>query len=210
MSQHIRILQSFRRLTVAQLIATSGAVIKGMTGNAVFANPPVDLKTAEAALDDLNAAVAAQPNGGPAATAHKDNSREALIAILRKLAHYVQDNCSGDAAAVLNAGFTVATFTKASSPLDKPVIVGIDFGNTTELVVKVNPVTRAKCYDVRYAAIGVGGSPDAWLSAGQFTNSKSMAVNGLTPGTTYAFQVRAVGGRTRYGGWSDSVAHFCA
>ena len=59
---------------------------------------------------------------------------------------------------------------------------------------------------MRYAAIGAGGSPDAWQSAGLFTNSRSMTGNGLTPGTTYAFQIRAVGsaGLTD---WSDSVAH---
>lgn len=209
MAQQIRILQSYRQQPDAQLIAAAGAVIKGMAGNAVFAVPPVDLKAAEAAVDELNAAIASQLNGGPAATAHKNNKRAELIAILARLAHYVQDNCRGDAATVLNAGFTVAASSRASSPLEKPGIASIDFGNTAQLVVKVNPIARAKCYEVRTAVIGVGGAPGAWQSAGLFTNSRAMTIGGLTPGTTYAFQVRAIGGSTGATDWSDPVSHVC-
>jgi fibronectin type III domain protein len=206
MSKHIRILQSYKRQTDGQLIAAAGAVIQGMTGNAAFPSPPVDLKTAQAAADEFSAAAAAQVQGGTAATAIKKTRRAALIAILAKLAHYVQDNCDEDPAAVVRAGFTIVSFGRTPSLLEKPVIAGIDFGKTTQLVVKINRVVRAKCYELRYAAIGVGGAPDAWQNAGLFTNSRSMTVNGLTPGTTYAFQVRAVGsaGLTD---WSDSVAH---
>ena len=42
--------------------------------------------------DDLNAALAAQLNGGPAATADKKNKKEALIGLLRRLRPYVEDN----------------------------------------------------------------------------------------------------------------------
>jgi chitodextrinase len=37
-----------------------------------------------------------------------------------------------------------------------------------------------------------------------------MSVNGLTPGTTYVFQVRAVGGSTGYSDWSNPVSRMCA
>jgi len=209
MAQHIRVLQSYRQQTDAQLIAAAGAVIKGMTGNAVLASPPVDLKAAEAAVNELNAAIAAQPNGGPAATAHKNNKRSELIGILSKLAHYVQDNCGGNPAAVLDAGFTFATSSRTSSPLQKPAIVSIDFGSTTQLVVRVNPVARAKCYEVRTAALDTGGAPGPWQIAGLFTNSRAMTIAGLTPGATYAFQVRAIGGSTGATDWSDPVSHVC-
>ena len=36
-----------------------------------------------------------------------------------------------------------------------------------------------------------------------------MIVTGLTPGTVYAIQVRALGGTTGSGDWSDPVAHMC-
>jgi hypothetical protein len=58
-----------------RLITTAGVVINGMTGNPAFHSPPVDLKTVQAAVDDLNAAMAAQSQGGPAATAEKKNKK---------------------------------------------------------------------------------------------------------------------------------------
>ena len=46
-----------------------------------------------------------------------------------------------------------------------------------------------------------------WQSGGLFTNSRSIPVNGLTPGANYNFQVRAIGGATGYSDWSDPVGH---
>jgi hypothetical protein len=34
-------------------------------------------------------------------------------------------------------------------------------------------------------------------------------IDGLTPGTTYMFQVRAIGGSTRYSDWSNPVSRVC-
>jgi chitodextrinase len=36
-----------------------------------------------------------------------------------------------------------------------------------------------------------------------------MTIDGLTAGTTYMFQVRAVGGSTRYSDWSNPVSRMC-
>ena len=49
--------------------------------------------------------------------------------------------------------------------------------------------------------------PGPWQSGGLFTNSRSMPLNGLTPGTNYTVQVRAIGGSTGYSDWSDPVSH---
>jgi hypothetical protein len=49
--------------------------------------------------------------------------------------------------------------------------------------------------------------PGAWQSGGLCTNSRSIPLNGLTPGKQYQVQVRAIGGSTGYGDWSDSVSH---
>jgi hypothetical protein len=46
-------------------------------------------------------------------------------------------------------------------------------------------------------------------SAGLFTSSKSMTISGIVPGKTYTFQVRGVGGSTRYSDWSNSVSRMC-
>ena len=70
-------------------------------------------------------------------------------------------------------------------------------------------VATTICFPVPERTLGAGGTPSPWQNAGLFTNSRSMTINDLTPGTTYAFQVRAVGGSTGYTDWSDPVAHMC-
>jgi hypothetical protein len=209
MFPNIRIADGLLTQTAERLITTAGAIINGMTGNPYFPAPPVDLKTVQAAVDDLNAALAAQQNGGPAATAEKKNKQKALIALLRRLRRYVEDNCGNDLSILLSSGFQAAVSTRVRSPLANPSILNVRFGNSTELVLKVTPIAHAKSYEVRLA-ICIGNAPGPWQAAAVFTNSRSMTVDGLTPGTTYMFQVRSVGGSTRYSDWSNPVLRMCA
>ena len=152
MPQHLRIADGFRTKSAEQLAAAAEAIITGLTGNPAFPSPPVELKTVQGAVDELNAALAAQAHGGTAATAEKRNKQEALITLLRMLKHYVEDNCGNDAAILLSSGFQAALTTRTRAPLGNPSILGLDRGNTGELVLKVTPIARAKCYEVRSAA----------------------------------------------------------
>ena len=210
MSPHIRIADGLRTQSAERLITTAGAIIEGLTGNPSFPSPPVDLKTVQAAVDDLSAALAAQAHGGAAATAEKNNKRAALVALLRKLKHYVEDNCGDDLAILMSSGFQAAVRTRTRSPLANPSILDIRRGDSAGLVLQVTPIAHAKCYEVRSAAVGAGNAPGPWQAAGLFTNSRSMSINGLTPGTTYVFQVRAIGGSTGYSDWSNPASRMCA
>ncbi len=188
----------------------AGTVITGLTGNSAFPAPTVDIKAVQDAANGLKAALAAQILGGTAATAEKNKRKEALIVLLRKVKHYVEDNCGDDLAVLLSSGFQAAASTRTRSPLASPSILSIDFGNSTELVLGVTPIANARCYDVRSAALGAGNVPGPWQDAGAFTSSRSITIAGLVPGTTYVFQVRAVGGSTRYSDWSNPVSRMCA
>jgi hypothetical protein len=184
-------------------------VIAGLTNNPSFPAPTVDLKTVQAAADELNAALAAQVNGGKTATAEKNNKQEALITVLRKLKHYVEDNCGSAPAVLLSSGFQPASSTRNNSPLANPVIFSIDFGFSGELALKITPIPRAKCYEVRFAKGDINNTIGARQPAGLFTSTKSIVVKGLIPGTTYVFQVRAVGGAAGYSDWSNAVSRMC-
>ena len=186
---------------------TTGAVLDNLFGNAPFPTPPVTQPALQAALADFTAAIAAQAQGGTAATADKNNKRDALVALLRQLASYVQERCGNDLSILLSSGFDAVSTNRASVPLAAPAIRAILNGNSGQLLTTVGPIANAKCYEGRYAAIGAGGAPGPWQNAGLFTNSRSMPVNGLTPGTMYTFQFRAVGGSTGYSDWSDPSSH---
>src|SRR4051812_24987327 len=112
MSPEIRILRGYKQQPDAQFTASAGAAINGLKDHPKLLNPAVDLNEAQAVLDALNAAIAAQPNTGLAGTALKNKKRAEMIAILNKLAHYAQDHCDGDVAAVIDAGFKIANFKR--------------------------------------------------------------------------------------------------
>ena len=40
-----------------------------------------------------------------------------------------------------------------------------------------------------------------------FTQARRVVLTGLTPGTAYTLQVRAIGGSTGYSPWSEPVTH---
>ena len=66
----------------------------------------------------------------------------------------------------------------------------------------LKPVPDARLYEVQSRS----GTGDR-ASAGMFTHSRAVIVTGLTPGKTYTFQVRAMGGSTGASDWSNPVSH---
>src|SRR5207247_10439896 len=120
----------------------------------------------QAAVDELNAAMTAQVQGGTEGTAVKKHKRDSVVTLLRKLAHYVHDNCGNDPAVLLSSGFQLATSSRARYPLAKPSILSIDPGNSTELVLKVaqsrmpDAMTSSLRNWGRIALPGTGNTPD--------------------------------------------------
>ena len=74
-----------------------------------------------------------------------------------------------------------------------------------QLLVSIKAVRKAKSYELRYGAAGASGAAPAVWSILMAPNAKTaVPINGLTPGTTYAVQVRAYG-QLGYTAYSDSV-----
>jgi hypothetical protein len=206
----LRVLLAFTEAPDNALDETAGKVIQGMTNNTAFPTPPVTMLALQTAKTEFSDAVAAQEAGGKEATAAKNNKRETLITLLRKLAAYVQENCNDDLQILLSSGFQAPSSTHTQSPLTQPKIkeiINSPGAISGQLVVKVLPVPNAKSYELRYALMDNTGALGPWQSGGIFTDSRAMAVNGLTPGSKYEFQVRAIGGSTGYSGWSDGQNH---
>ena len=75
-------------------------------------------------------------------------------------------------------------------------------GGTACRLVTLQAVPHARMYEVQ-------SKTDAgrYVSAGLFSSTRQMIVTGLTPGTNYTFQVRALGGSTGQSEWSNPVSH---
>ncbi len=207
MSVILHVALDFTQLPDAGLDEFAMKIVTDLTGNPAFPAPPVALPALKALVTGFSTALANMAQGGPASTAAKNNARDALIAGLRQEAAYVQTNHGNDMATLLSSGFNAASTNRAQTPLDQPVISGITNGTSGQLLVTVGRDPNAACFEMRCAAIGAGGTPGPWQSGGLSTKSRNMPLNGLTPGTTYSIQVRAVGGSTGYSDWSDPVSH---
>ena len=89
------------------------------------------------------------------------------------------------------------------------LVLNIDQGSSGVLLASIKSVRGAKTYDVRFGPVGAGGAtPPSWSMKTVAKIKPPVAIDGLTPGATYAIQVRAYGplGHTE---WSDSATRMC-
>jgi len=193
---------SFAQLPDTGLGGFTDGVIISMTDNPSFTTPAVALPDISTALVVFRDALDGMTQGGPMATAVKNAARAVLLDLLRQEANYVEGLAMSDMAMLLSSGFFAASKNRAQEPLAKPIIKGITNKASTQLAVRVGAVRNAVAFEVR---ISVGaGAPQP---AGTFTKASRIIVTGLTPGTMYTVQARAVGGSTGYSDWSDPVSH---
>ena len=77
-----------------------------------------------------------------------------------------------------------------------------------ELLVSITPLYRkARSYELRFTARG-DGIPESWMTIPLTRARPATHVDNLTPGTIYAFQVRAFGD-LGFTDWSSSVTRMC-
>src|SRR5947207_3533814 len=130
----------FAELSDTELDNFAQGVIEALTGNATYPTPPVTLANLQAAVGDYTAKMAAAQTGGPSDTAAKNNSRNTLEEMLRKVAAYVQMMCNEDPALLLGSGFQMQSTNRASTPLEKPQGLSIKNGAAGQLVARVDAV----------------------------------------------------------------------
>lgn len=201
-TQHVSL--AFTQLPDSELDEFAGGVITNMTGNTSFPTPAVSMAALGTARTNFVNAMAAMAQGGTAATAAKNAARETLVDLLRQQALYVQGAADNDLTVLLSSGFEAASTNRTQSPLETPSILKILNEASTQLVLRVTPIKNARTYETRYYT-----TPGQWQSGGLSTQARRIVIEGLTPGTTYTFAVRAIGGSTGHSDWSDAVSHMC-
>ena len=209
-SKRIKPRLNFQQMSDADLIKQLDAILSGLTGNAAFANPSVDMATFKTAIDTFSTLTTDALDGGKRATSAKRKQREVVIKIAKQLGHYVEAASNDDLATFNTSGFVAASNTRTPpQPLSAAGFQWIDRGPTSgSIQVKFRSVAGAVAYDARYAVVGPAGTPGPWTSS-TFPGSKTVTFDNLTPGAAYAFQARALG-RLGYTDWSDSMTFICA
>jgi len=188
-----------------QLLTQGYAILKAFTGNVNFTSPPVDLALFKAALDAYSVSIGEARDGGRKAITLRNRQGEDVIRTLRALALYAELNCKDDMNIFLTSEFRPRSSTRTpAQPLAQPMILNVDQGISGQLLASIKSVRKAKTYELRYGPVGAGGAtPASWLMQTVPHAKAAAAINGLTPGTTYAIQVRAYG-PLGYTEWSDS------
>ena len=207
-TQAIRPLEGYTRMSDQDVVLLAIAVFFGMTGNPRFSKPPADLIVLKTDADTLNALIAEAMDGSKRVISERNKQRQVVIKTLKLLARYVEVASDNDPAIFNSSGFQAASTTRASSqPLPVPVIRKIIHGSTGQLLVALKGHKRAKSYNLRYAPI-VNGVPDNWTMITLTGIKAAIPVNGLVPGTVYAFQERTFGS-AGYTDFTDSATCMC-
>jgi hypothetical protein len=205
-----RIYVDFGSLTNNQLWQRGMAVVRALTGNVRFPNPPLTMAMLESVLATFQAAISdtmGANQGSKKARVLRDSLRAQVISALKQVAGYVQENANGDFS---GTGFeTYSTTTRKKSQLVTTATFRKLYRGTKsgEIMLLINAVLYARGYQVRYAALK-DGVPGPWTVIDAMSVKSAVKISGLTPATTYAFQVQAIGTVNR-SDWSDSQTIIC-
>jgi hypothetical protein len=172
--------------------------IAQMTDNPGYLDPRVSLADMLEAKNTFISNLAAAQDGGRLATATKNASRRALINLLRQQAAYVQSIAGANLALLLSSGFRAASTNRARLLLPQAVIKNVKSLQSTKLSLAVEPVRTARGYEVRYKT-----ETSEYVMGHLSTSSRGILLEDLVPGVIYTIQVRAIGGLTGYGDWSN-------
>ena len=201
----LKVSLGFTSGTQQKLEETAAAVLDELFDKPAFADPPVTKVELQASYDAFRGALVLRMQGGPAATAEKNNRKVLLTDQLKQLAYHVQIKCGNDLATLLSSGFEATSANTTRSQLRKPDPVSVKNGLSGQMIVKTGMIDNAVCYEVEVAAVDAQGQPGEWTGGGLHTKSSAITVNNLTPGVLYVFRIRAVGGLTGYSDWSNIV-----
>jgi hypothetical protein len=200
----------FGKLDSNALANTAHHIAKGVGGNPqYFGNPPIDPAALDASGNTLTEAVIAAMDGSKTAKAVVKKQRKLIVQDLNLLAVFVQNVSNDDPVIFAASGFTAKpTGKSAPQPVVAPTIRSLDFGvNSGQIAVYVKKVSGAKSYFIRYAVMN-GATPGTWTTIPAASIQKAITISSLTPGTTYGFQVQALG-LLGYSDWSPTGTIMC-
>ena len=186
----------------ADLIAASGRILTGMTGNTHYPVPNPALAGVTTARDAYVAAVAALDRG-KVSVAVRNRARLPLVQLLRTLSLYVQQASQGDRVVLLGSGYPLQKPRQMSGIPAAPLNLRLSQGNSGIIVARSNVVLTAVSYQWRYAS---AQAPIAWTLP-EPTAKAICTIQALVPGTQYTVQVRAIG-RRGASDWSAAATLF--
>ncbi len=200
-----RVVLTFVRYAISELILFGRHVVTSLTGNVNFTTPSPALTAVTAALDELEAADEAAMNGDRLAISERKDAKATVIADLRALAAYVQNKGAADRTTLLTSGFELARVPTPVGPLpppDAPVVAhGMEDG---EIKARISRPRGATSVNWR---IALASAPTVYLQTTSTSGGRT-SFKGLTAGAVYLVQACVVGkeGASSWGPASSLMA----
>lgn len=182
-----KILTSFTGYNNAALIQKAEFIVKSMTDNASFETPIPALTDIKTAIDTFGTAIAKAEEGGKTDRLVRDQKRTDLVALLKKLALYVQMESNNDEVVLASSGFTLRKTPEPIGILEKPRNFTLVPLNKGMIKASLNAIYGAKSYLFEYRRVG-----DQLWTVIAHTRS-SLLLNSLDSGHEYEFRVAGVG-----------------
>lgn len=207
-----KILRDFKRFAAVQLLTFAGHILNCFKKRPdLFPAPVISLDELSAQIDKFGSLNTEAMDGSRRVIAARDEAGASLIDLLDQLAAYVKAIGDRDEVICAASGFNYTTTRRTQRPPRNAAIRKIAHGGISgTMKFRIVAVPGASSYEIRWAARQIDRSPlsTEW-TAKQFSDTrKFLVITGLTPGTMYVFQVRALIGE-KFTDWSDAASQMC-
>ena len=205
----IKPVENYSNMANSEIVNRASAAYTGLNGNVNFTNLPVALTDFKAQIDSVTVLMAQAIDGGKKIVAEMRKQVRALIKMMRALGRHVELNCKDDESIFKSSGFEAVSTTKTAPAALTEKIRSVAHGNVSgEIVVKLKAVAKAGSYDLRFGPSANSGLPTTWTTKSTTSVKAPIIIDGLTPGTIYAFEARVLVG-SQFTDWSDPVTFMC-
>jgi hypothetical protein len=208
-TKQIKAITGFHGVSDADALSRGVQIQTSLTGNSHFSSPPIDLATFKAALDSFAALIPQALDGSKKVIAEKNKQRTTVIQMLKLIGSYVNMVSNCDMSVFQTSGFQAAASTRRTGAPLSEKIRKLDRGdNSGEILAWIMSVPGAASYELRYGASVNGAAPAAWTTLPLTGAKQRVSITGLTTGSTYMFQARALA-QNKLTDWSDPVTFVC-
>lgn len=192
------------------LVAKVRLVRTCLTNHPVYQNVPPFIPTLQhldEGAQELEECYNAALNRDLQQVARRNAARERLKEKYLRVARYVDLACQGDLNLLKTTGFDLkqGDLKQAKGRPRKVAVlpapeVWLRYGSDGEIILRGKKVQNAASYHVQITE-GDTAAEEAWRDAGSYGSCQGIKFNGLTPGKTYGFRMRCIGG-SNVGPWS--------
>lgn len=183
----VKIITSFGKYNDANLEQKAELILNSLENNSFFTTPTPPLTELRTAVEAFDLAIIKAKEGGKTEQLERENKRKELLALLDKLALYVQFEGDGNDVALASSGFSLSKTPQPVGILPKPQRFTVTPKTPGIIILSLKAIYGAKSYQYEYRKKG----DEVWLIK---TETKpKLLISNLESGTEYEFKVTGIG-----------------